>query len=295
MLHRNMSSSVIRREFHRSGHTPRHHNIFYLDPFGPINVGSSNILCRGSSFCSLFLFLYLKVIITLQEFTWIAANSIVANIQIYIIYIYILGLILYYIYIILINLIYIILCNILLYIILYYILHINITYIILFNVILTYIIYYYILLYYIIYYIINYRLLQYIIYYIIIYIYILFYQIILQECDANLSASTATIRSVVTEQYAIMLLLLHECRGARVVASHLIQLVVLSVLDIEEYWVSPRKDMDQSNVRLQLRVHRTPSTCTTLTAGSPLIFLYIFFIRLLPSNCNIYYIFTIIS
>ena len=80
MLHRNMSSSVIRREFHRSGHPPRHHNIFYLDPFGPINVGSSNILCRGSSFCSLFLFLYLKVIITLQEFTWIAANSIVANI-----------------------------------------------------------------------------------------------------------------------------------------------------------------------------------------------------------------------
>ena len=66
MMHRNMSSSVTRREFHRSGHTPRHHNIFHLDPFGPINVGSISILCRGYYYCSQFLFLYLNVIIILQ-------------------------------------------------------------------------------------------------------------------------------------------------------------------------------------------------------------------------------------
>ena len=54
MLHRNMSSSVTRNEFHRSGHTPRHHSIFHLDPSGLMNVGSIGILCRGFYYCSQF-------------------------------------------------------------------------------------------------------------------------------------------------------------------------------------------------------------------------------------------------
>ena len=59
MLHRNMSSSVTRNEFHRSGHTPRHHSIFHLDPSGLMNVGSISILCRGFYYCSQFkLFIY---------------------------------------------------------------------------------------------------------------------------------------------------------------------------------------------------------------------------------------------
>ena len=120
-------------------------------------------------------------------------------------------------------------------------------------------------------------------YYVILYT-TLYYDLLFPEYIAELWNNPKGVFTAST----VLLLLFLEFQGARVVSSHLIQLVVLAVRDIEEYWVSPRKDMDQSNVRLQLRVHRTPSTCTTLTAGSPLIFLYIVFIRLLPSSCNIH-------